>query len=163
MNELPPLGKAESPYARTQQVGEILLKGHAIDYPGVKIIALRYFNPVGSHKSGLIGELPLNKPSSLFSVTTQTAVGKNKQMMVFGNDYKTRDGSCLRDYIHVTDIAHAHVKAFQKLKTYDAACFSVYNLGSGQGVSVFEAIHAFERIAQKKIKLSDRCKTPWRY
>lgn len=160
VNELTSFGKAESPYAYTKQVGEVLLKDYSIAYPDLKIIALRYFNPVGSHASGLIGELPINKPSNLFPVITQTAIGKIKQMMVFGDDYNTRDGSCIRDYVHVTDIANAHVKAFQKLKNGIIPGFSVYNLGSGNGISVFEAIRAFERISQKKLNYQVGVKRP---
>ncbi|HET6226121.1 MAG TPA: UDP-glucose 4-epimerase GalE, partial [Bacteroidia bacterium] len=109
VKETTPIGKAESPYAYTKQIGEQLLKDYTVAYPQLHAIALRYFNPVGAHSSGLIGELPLNKPSSLIPVITQTGIGKLKEMTVFGIDYDTRDGSCIRDYVHVSDIAVAHV------------------------------------------------------
>lgn len=152
VKETTPFGKAESPYAYTKQIGEALLKDYSIACPSLKLIALRYFNPVGAHTSGLIGELPINKASNLFPVITQTAIGKIKEMTVFGDDYNTRDGSCIRDYVHVTDIATAHIKAFNKLETVKYATGpSIYNLGTGNGVSVLEAIHAFEKVAQKKL------------
>jgi UDP-glucose 4-epimerase len=152
VKETTPVGKAESPYAYTKQVGEEILKDFAIAYPELQVIALRYFNPVGAHMSGLIGELPINKPSNLVPVITQTAIGKIKEMTVFGKNYDTRDGSCVRDYIHVTDIAIAHVKAFKQLeKGISTANFTIYNLGTGNGVSVLEAIHSFEKISGKKL------------
>jgi UDP-glucose 4-epimerase len=152
VKETTPIGKAESPYAYTKQVGEEILKDFTIAYPELLVIALRYFNPVGAHMSGLIGELPINKPSNLVPVITQTAIGKIKEMTVFGKDYDTRDGSCVRDYIHVTDIATAHVKAFKQLdKGTSKANFTIYNLGTGNGVSVLEAIHSFEKISGKKL------------
>jgi UDP-glucose 4-epimerase len=152
VKETTPLGKAQSPYAYTKQVGEQLLQDYAVACPSLKIIALRYFNPVGAHTSGLIGELPIHKPSNLFPVITQTGIGKIESFTVFGNDYDTRDGSCIRDYVHVTDISNAHVKAFQKLRSgHTLPGFSIYNLGSGQGVSVFEAIQAFEDVAQMRV------------
>jgi UDP-glucose 4-epimerase len=119
---------------------------------GLKSILLRYFNPVGAHPSALIGELPLGKPENLVPVITQTAVGKIKALTVYGDDYDTRDGSCIRDYVHVCDIAHAHTLALQMLmeNRNDGAC-DVYNLGTGTGVSVLEAINAFEKISNVKL------------
>ncbi|HET6225927.1 MAG TPA: UDP-glucose 4-epimerase GalE [Bacteroidia bacterium] len=152
VKETTPIGKAESPYAYTKQIGEELLKDYAHAYSRLKIIALRYFNPVGAHTSGLIGESPINKHSNLLPIITQTAIGKIKEMTVFGKDYDTRDGSCIRDYIHVSDIATAHVKAFELLeKEKNSANFKVFNLGTGNGVSVLEAIHSFEKISGKKL------------
>jgi UDP-glucose 4-epimerase len=111
-------------------------------------ILLRYFNPVGAHPTVLIGELPVGRPANLVPAITQTAIGKIPQMEVFGTDYPTRDGSCIRDYIHVSDIAHAHTLALQyMLKGKNLKNCEVFNLGSGTGVSVLEAIHAFERIS----------------
>jgi UDP-glucose 4-epimerase len=113
---------------------------------------LRYFNPVGAHLSGKIGEVPLQRPSNLVPVITQTAIGKLKETTVYGNDYKTRDGTCIRDYIHVSDIARAHVEALSWLeKNKDAPGCSVFNLGSGAGVSVMEMIHAFEKVSNSKL------------
>lgn len=150
-----PLGKSESPYAYTKQVGETILKDYAKANQQLQTIALRYFNPVGAHISGLIGEDPINKTTSLVPVITQTAIGKIKQMTVHGSDYKTRDGSCVRDYIHVTDIAIAHIKALEYIiSKKQKSNFSIFNLGSGTGVSVLEAIHAFEKVTSKKLNYS---------
>jgi UDP-glucose 4-epimerase len=115
---------------------------------GAQCILLRYFNPVGAHPSALIGELPIGRPENLVPAITQTAIGKIKKMFVYGNDYPTRDGSCLRDFIHVCDIAHAHtlaMKYLEKDKT-DLHC-EVFNLGTGNGVTVLEAIHSFEKVS----------------
>ncbi|MEO6883795.1 MAG: UDP-glucose 4-epimerase GalE [Bacteroidia bacterium] len=146
------LGKAESPYAYTKQIGETILRDYTIANKGLQVIALRYFNPVGAHKSALIGEFPINKPNNLVPVITQTAIGKIKKMIVFGHDYPTRDGTCIRDYVHVCDIASAHVIALKKIISDDISeNFSTYNLGTGNGVSVLEAIHSFEKISGKKL------------
>lgn len=146
-----PLGEAQSPYARTKQMGEQMIE----DYSRVndtQSILLRYFNPVGAHPSALIGELPLGKPDNLVPVITQTAIGKIPKMTVFGTDYDTRDGSCVRDYIHVMDIANAHTKALQYLiaRRNTSNC-EVFNLGTGNGVTVLEAIKAFEKISGIKL------------
>lgn len=146
-----PLGEAQSPYARTKQIGEQIIE----DYSRVNetnSILLRYFNPVGAHESALIGELPLGKPDNLVPVITQTAIGKIPKMTVFGTDYDTRDGSCVRDYIHVMDIAAAHTKALQYLLEHrNASNCEVFNLGTGNGVTVLEAIKAFEKISGIKL------------
>src|SRR3954454_17888321 len=119
---------------------------------GTKAILLRYFNPVGAHPSVQIGELPLGKPQNLVPAITQTAIGKLPQLIVFGNDYDTRDGSCVRDYIHVCDIAHAHTLALQYLmENKNKTNCDVFNLGTGNGVTVLEAIKAFEEITDKKL------------
>ncbi len=152
------IATAESPYAHTKQIGEEVIQFYAQRF-GLKTIALRYFNPVGAHSSGRNGELPLNRPSNLVPVITQTAVGIIKEMEVFGSDYDTRDGSCVRDYIHVTDIANAHVLAIKYLiQQQQELAFDVYNLGTGQGVSVLEAITAFEKVSGVKLnyKISPR-------
>lgn len=150
-----PFGKPESPYAYTKQIGEAILKDYAKAYPKLQSIALRYFNPVGAHISGLIGEDPINKPTSLVPVITQTAIGKMKQMAVHGSDYKTRDGSCIRDYIHVTDIAIAHIKALEYIiHKKQKSSYSIFNLGTGTGVSVLEAIRSFEKISKQKLNYS---------
>ncbi|MFX1703418.1 UDP-glucose 4-epimerase GalE [Chitinophaga sp. CC14] len=146
-----PLGEAQSPYARTKQMGEQIIE----DYSRVNetnSILLRYFNPVGAHPSALIGELPLGKPDNLVPVITQTAIGKIPKMTVFGTDYDTRDGSCVRDYIHVMDIAAAHTKALQYLIEHrNTSNCEVFNLGTGNGVTVLEAIKAFEKISGIKL------------
>jgi UDP-glucose 4-epimerase len=152
VNESTAVVKAESPYAHTKQIGEEMIAFYAQRF-GFKAIALRYFNPVGAHISGKNGELPLNKPSNLVPVITQTAIGIIPEMEVFGSDYDTRDGSCVRDYIHVSDIANAHVLALKYLAAgRQVENFDVYNLGTGQGVSVLEAIAAFEKVSGQKLK-----------
>ncbi len=144
--------KAESPYAFTKQVGEEIIKDTSKAHPQLHTLALRYFNPVGAHISGKIGEDPINKPTSLVPVITQTAIGKLNQLIVYGDDYNTRDGSCIRDYIHVTDIAIAHIKALNYLiEGKNISGFSIFNLGTGNGVSVLEAINSFEEISGIKL------------
>ncbi len=145
------LKKAESPYGHTKQIGEEMIEFFCKANPHVNAVLLRYFNPVGAHMSGSIGEFPITKPNNLVPIITQTAVGKNA-LTVFGNDYDTRDGSCIRDYIHVSDIADAHVKALQYLiEGRQKKQVSLFNLGTGNGVSVLEAIHSFEKMSGKKL------------
>lgn len=152
VNEQTTLNKAESPYAFTKQVGEEILKDYSKAFPHLQMIALRYFNPVGAHLSGLNGENPINKPSSLVPIITQTASGRMKKMNVWGTDYKTRDGSCIRDYIHVSDIAQAHINALEYLvENKQHSNFSIFNLGTGNGVSVLEAIASFEKVSGQKL------------
>lgn len=118
----------------------------------MKGIVLRYFNPVGAHETGKLGELPNQRPNNLVPVITQTAIGKIPKMEIFGNDYPTRDGTCIRDYIHVCDIAEAHVKALNLLiNNEQQQVFDLFNLGSGKGVTVLEAINAFEKISNQKL------------
>lgn len=143
-----PLPRAESPYGNTKQIGEEIIRDFSHTHSGSRHALLRYFNPVGAHPTALIGEIqPI--PQNLVPYITQTAIGKRPQLTVFGNDYDTRDGTCLRDYIHVCDIAHAHTLALRYLaqSTADNRC-EVFNLGSGTGNTVLEAIAAFERVAQ---------------
>jgi len=142
---------AASPYGYTKQMGEQIVNEFAKS-AGAQCILLRYFNPVGAHPTALIGELPMGRPENLVPAITQTAIGKIKKMFVHGNDYPTRDGSCLRDFIHVCDIAHAHtlaIKYLEKEKT-DLLC-EVFNLGTGNGVTVLEAIHSFEKVSDVKL------------
>lgn len=146
------LSKAESPYAYTKQIGERIIEDYASKFRDMNFIALRYFNPVGAHPSAMIGEDPINPPTALVPVITKTAAGKIKQLSVFGTDYDTRDGSCIRDYVHVCDIANAHVLALKYLfEKKNEINFDVINLGTGEGVSVFEAIHSFERVSGLKL------------
>lgn len=159
VNENTPVGKVESPYAYTKVVGEKILEDALNASTHMKGIALRYFNPVGAHETGKLGELPNQRPNNLVPVITQTAIGKIPQMQVFGSDYPTRDGTCIRDYIHVCDIAEAHVKALNLLiENTQQKKYDIINLGSGQGVTVLEAIHAFEKVSGKKLNyvLTDR-------
>ena len=157
LNELPvtentPLNKPESPYAYTKQIGEKIVDDFIKINSPLKAISLRYFNPVGAHKSGLNGEVPLFRPDNLVPYITQTAIGKLKQLTVFGGDYTTKDGTCIRDYVHVCDIASAHVQALQKLITdKNFPKHSIINLGTGVGISVLEAIKAFEKVANQKL------------
>lgn len=151
VSEKTPLAAPQSPYARTKVMGEQICQDTATLLDGLRIVILRYFNPVGAHPSALIGEIQ-DKPQNLVPVITQTAIGKRACMTVHGTDYDTRDGSCVRDYIHVMDIAAAHRLAIEYL--YDGrntvAC-EIFNLGSGNGVTVLELIHAFEEVASKKL------------
>lgn len=151
VTEETPQKEAESPYGATKQMGERIITDFT-KVENTSSILLRYFNPVGAHPSILIGELPLGKPQNLVPAITQTAIGKLPQMQVFGGDYPTRDGSCVRDYIHVCDIAHAHTLALQYLisKQNKTQC-DIFNLGSGNGVTVFEAINAFEKVSDQKL------------
>ncbi len=146
-----PFQEAESPYARTKQMGEDICRDFVVANPGFKVVLLRYFNPVGAHESALIGER--NKhPENLVPIITKTAIGKIKKMTVYGTDYDTRDGSCVRDYIHVSDIAHAHTLAINKSlsESLKNDC-SIYNLGTGNGVTVLELIKSFEDEAGLKL------------
>lgn len=145
VTEETPLEEAESPYARTKQIGEKILLDCSKRSPA-NFVSLRYFNPVGAHESALVGEVPHGRPENLVPAITQTGIGKRDQLVVHGDDYGTRDGTCIRDYVHVTDIACAHVNAVRYLidKRSDSN-HEVFNLGSGIGVTVLEAIGAFER------------------
>lgn len=147
VTETTPTKKAESPYGATKQMGEEILRDFSKKQTA-SVILLRYFNPVGAHPSARIGELPIGRPQNLVPAITQTAIGKLPKMMVYGNDYPTRDGSCIRDYIHVCDIAHAHTLAIQYLaaRKNKTHC-EVFNLGTGDGVTVLEAIHTFEAVS----------------
>ncbi len=147
VTEATPPKPAESPYGYTKQMGEQIINEFAKPY-STQCILLRYFNPVGAHPSSLIGELPIDKPANLVPAITQTAIGRLPQVTVFGDDYPTRDGSCIRDYIHVSDIAHAHTLAIKYLEQgKNTQRCEVFNLGTGNGVTVLEAIKAFERIS----------------
>ncbi|MDP1801085.1 MAG: UDP-glucose 4-epimerase GalE [Bacteroidota bacterium] len=151
VTENTPLKTAESAYGHTKQIGEDIINFVCKANAEFNAVLLRYFNPVGAHPSGKIGEFPLNRPNNLVPIITQTAVGKNS-LTVFGNDFDTRDGSCIRDYIHVSDIADAHVKALNYLiGNKNKKNVSVFNLGTGNGVSVLEAIRSFEKVSGKKL------------
>ncbi len=151
VSESTPMGIAQSPYARTKQMGEDICRDVASVWPEGNISLLRYFNPVGAHPSGHMGELQ-EKPENLVPVITQTAIGKREQMTVNGNDYDTRDGSCIRDYVHVMDIASAHTMALQYMLEADDEdnCLTL-NLGTGNGVTVLELIAAFEKVSGQKL------------
>lgn len=145
VDESCPLAKSESPYAETKVMGERILQDFAKDYP-IKITLLRYFNPAGAHPSGLIGEKPKQEPQNIVPRITGTALGKYKEFLIAGKDYPTKDGTCVRDYIHVCDIAHAHTLAVQWLsKQTENHLVEIFNLGTGNGVSVLEMVNAFEQ------------------
>lgn len=147
------LPKAESPYGYTKQIGEKILED-VVHVSGINAIVLRYFNPAGAHESGLIGEYPLDPPNNLVPVITQTAIGKRDSITVFGNDYSTSDGTCIRDYIHVVDTANAHVAAIERLMNKkNKSNYEIFNLGTGRGYSVLEAIHAFEKVTGIKLNV----------
>ena len=152
VTESAPVKKSTSPYGNTKQIAEEILEETANAYGNYNIVALRYFNPVGAHASALIGELPNGVPQNLLPFITQTAIGKREKLTVFGSDYDTRDGSCIRDYIHVVDLAKAHVAAIQLLeKGNPNGKYDVFNIGTGNGYSVLEAIKAFEQASGKKL------------
>ena len=151
VNENAPVKPAESPYGNTKQISEEILKDTIASGANLKIISLRYFNPVGAHESALIGELPIGVPQNLIPYITQTAIGKREKITVFGDDYNTPDGSCIRDYIHVVDLAKAHVAAIKLLEKDDFKGYDVFNLGTGQGNSVLEIIKAFEQTTGVKL------------
>jgi UDP-glucose 4-epimerase len=144
VNESAPFKKAESPYGESKQLCEELL-----NKTDINSVSLRYFNPIGSHESGLIGDCSSDKASNLVPIITETAIGKREQITVFGNDYNTPDGTCLRDYIHVVDLANAHVIALNYVLQNGNK--SVFNIGTGKGVSVLEAIRIFEEVNELRI------------
>jgi UDP-glucose 4-epimerase len=147
-----PVKPAESPYGNTKQIGEEIIRDTCRIDKDFKSIALRYFNPIGAHPSAEIGELPIGVPQNLVPYITQTAIGIREQLSVFGDDYPTQDGTCIRDYIHVVDLAKAHVVALNRLLgNKNEANFEVFNLGTGKGSSVLEAIQAFEKVSGAKL------------
>lgn len=150
ISEFAPVKKAMSPYGNTKQIGEEIIEDTCAAYDKFKAICLRYFNPIGSHPSTKIGELPLGTPQNLVPFITQTAIGKRKELSVFGDDYSTEDGTCIRDYIHVMDLAEAHVVALERiLSSENKNQFEVFNVGTGVGSSVLQVIKAFEKASGK--------------
>ncbi|MFM6934639.1 MAG: UDP-glucose 4-epimerase GalE [Flavobacteriales bacterium] len=147
VQEETPKSLPESPYGYTKWIGEQIIHDFFRSAPDFHLINLRYFNPVGAHSSAKIGEYPLGKPNNLLPFVTQTAIGKQACLTVFGNDYPTRDGSCVRDYIHVMDLAEAHVKAIQFLEKQEKGCLEAINIGTGTGTTVLEVIHVFEVVS----------------
>ena len=158
ITEEAPVKQAVSPYGNTKQINEEILND-TCRATKLQAISLRYFNPIGAHESAEIGELPIGTPQNLVPFITQTAAGLRKELSVFGDDYPTPDGSCIRDYIHVVDLAKAHVIALQRLlNKKNASNFEIFNLGTGRGSSVLEIIKAFEKVTSKKLpyKIVDR-------
>ncbi|MCX2718979.1 UDP-glucose 4-epimerase GalE [Lentiprolixibacter aurantiacus] len=154
-----PVKPAESPYGNTKQIGEEILRDSCRVIPQLKVVALRYFNPIGAHPSADIGELPIGVPQNLVPFITQTAAGLREKLSVFGNDYPTPDGTCIRDYIHVVDLAKAHVVALQRiLNGKQKENYEVFNIGTGKGSSVLEVIKSFERVSGRSLNyvIADR-------
>lgn len=148
ITENAPVKPAESPYGNTKQIGEEIIQDTCKVAPNMKAISLRYFNPIGAHPSAKIGELPLGVPQNLVPFITQTAAGLRDCLSVFGDDYPTPDGTCIRDYIHVVDLAKAHVVALQRLLNNEhKASYETFNVGTGVGSSVLEVIQSFERVS----------------
>jgi len=159
ITESAPVKAAESPYGNTKQIGEEIIRDTCKVKPNLHAIALRYFNPIGAHPSAEIGELPIGVPQNLVPFITQTAIGLREQLAVFGDDYPTNDGTCVRDYIHVVDLAKAHVIALQRLlDSNNTSNYEVFNVGTGTGSSVLEVIHSFEKVSDQKLnyKIVDR-------
>jgi UDP-glucose 4-epimerase len=152
VTEQTPRQTAESPYGNTKIVCEDIIRDFSRSNPQIKTIALRYFNPIGAHPTALIGELPNGIPNNLVPFVTQTAAGIREQLSVFGDDYNTPDGSCIRDYINVVDLARAHVIAIERLiNQKNESVFEYFNVGTGNGVSVLELLHAFEKATGQKV------------
>lgn len=152
VTENSPVQQTESPYGYTKLAGEKILQDFTKTKSNFKGVSLRYFNPVGAHMSGMNGELPKGKPNNLVPIITQFVSGWINELQVYGNDYDTRDGTAIRDYIHVSDIAHAHVLALEYLaKGANSKAYDVFNLGTGNGVTVFEVIKAFEKVNGTKV------------
>jgi UDP-glucose 4-epimerase len=161
VTETSPVREAISPYGYTKQMGEVIIRDTMAARQTHKAISLRYFNPIGAHPTAYIGELPHGVPENLVPFITQTAIGLRDELKVFGNDYNTPDGSCIRDYLHVVDLAKAHVVALKRLiESGNKENYEVFNLGTGTGVSVFEAIAAFERATGVKVKYSVTARRP---
>ncbi|MBC6997196.1 UDP-glucose 4-epimerase GalE [Cytophaga sp. FL35] len=159
ITENAPVKPAESPYGNTKQIGEEIISETCRVTPSLKAIALRYFNPMGAHPSTEIGELPIGVPQNLVPFITQTGVGMREQLSVFGDDYPTEDGTCVRDYIYVVDLAKAHVQALKRLlQAKNGDNYEVFNLGTGKGSSVLQVINSFERVSGEKLnyKIVDR-------
>jgi UDP-glucose 4-epimerase len=152
VTESSPVKPASSPYGYTKQVSEIIIRDTIAACDDIRATSLRYFNPIGAHKSALIGELPLGTPLNLVPYVTQTAIGIRNELRVFGNDYNTPDGTGIRDYIYVSDLAKAHVKAISRLlEKRNHKPYEVFNLGTGDGLSVLEIIQAFEAVTGQKL------------
>ena len=155
ISESAPVKPATSPYGRTKQMCEEILRDCVTAYPSLKVIALRYFNPIGAHPSALIGEMPIGVPQNLVPYITQTAAGIRKELKIFGNDYPTPDGTCIRDYIYVVDLAKAHVAAVNRmLGVSDSDRYEIFNLGTGNGLSVLELVNHFISATGAKLPYS---------
>lgn len=152
VTELTPQKDATSPYGYTKQIGERIIQDYCAAHPEFRAVLLRYFNPIGAHHSGKIGELPFGVPSNLVPYITQTGAGLRPQLVIHGNDYNTADGTCIRDFIHVSDLANAHVQSLKWLKDQKGVC-EVFNVGQGKGNSVMEVVKTFEKVSGKKLPI----------
>lgn len=155
VTENAPIQKALSPYGNTKQINEEIIQDYIHSGANIKSIILRYFNPIGAHPTAFIGELPNGVPMNLIPFVTQTAIGIRKELKIFGNDYKTADGTCIRDYIYVVDLAKAHVKAMERVLEQETDPVEVFNIGTGTGLSTLEVIQGFEKATGVKL--------PWSY
>ena len=151
VTEKAPIQKALSPYGNTKQINEEIIQDYIHSGANIKSVILRYFNPIGAHPSALIGELPLGVPMNLIPFVTQTAIGVREQLKVFGNDYNTPDGTCIRDYIYVVDLAKAHVVAMTRVLEQDTDPVEVFNIGTGRGLSTLEVVNGFEKATGVKL------------
>lgn len=149
-----PIQEACSPYGNTKQINEEIIRDYIHSGAPIKSVILRYFNPIGAHPSALIGELPNGVPNNLIPFVTQTAMGIRKELKIFGNDYDTPDGTCIRDYIYVVDLAKAHVKAMQRVLDMDTEPIEYFNVGTGRGVSTYEVVDKFEKATGVKVNWS---------
>lgn len=154
VTEQTPSSIPASPYGYTKWLGEQIIRDTFRAHNELKLMNLRYFNPIGAHPSGLIGELPIGKPNNLLPFITQTAAGIHKELVIFGNNYPTTDGTCVRDYIHVVDLAEAHVKAIDYLLEQDKGCQETVNIGTGTGTSVLELVNTFQNENKIDLKYS---------
>ncbi len=154
VTESSPVLPALSPYGNTKQIGEEMLRDAVTAGKPLRVISLRYFNPIGAHSSALIGELPIGVPNNLVPYITQTAIGLRPELIVFGDDYPTPDGTCIRDYIHVMDLAEAHVSALNNLRRLGALAthYDVFNIGTGRGASVLEVVRTFEEVSGQPLR-----------
>ena len=151
VTEEAPIQKALSPYGNTKQINEEIIQDYIHSGAPIKSVILRYFNPIGAHPSALIGELPLGVPMNLIPFVTQTAIGIRKELKVFGNDYDTPDGTCIRDYIYVVDLAKAHVAAMTRVLEQETDPVEIFNIGTGRGLSTLEVVEGFEKATGVKL------------
>ena len=151
VDENTPWKEAESPYGYTKQVGERILQDEIKSGSNLKIGVLRYFNPIGAHPSGILGELPIAEPNTLIPYLTQTAIGQRHQLTIFGDDYNTKDGTCIRDYIDILNLTSAHISLLQWLEKQEKSKLEVFNVGTGEGNTVLEILQGFEKINEIKV------------
>jgi len=152
VTETSPIKSANSPYGNTKQICEEIIRDTLLVNKKLKAILLRYFNPIGAHTSAIIGELPLGIPANLVPFITQTAAGIREKLSIFGDDYDTPDGTCIRDYIHVVDLAKAHVHAIKRMiENKNKSNYEIFNIGTGKGLSVLELVNAFQEVNNVKV------------